>query len=420
VAWVQADYNRARTLLEESLLVYGELGDKWGCARSLHGLGETMLGQGNYAIARTLFEESLSLFRQLGDKLHGTFALLRLGTLAWYQNEYERARKLLEESLKLFGEVENKWGCAYSLLNLGGVACDRGEFEQALWLLEESLSLFREVGYKAGIAGALNYLGLVKLQQGEFEQAKIVCQESFELRRELGDKSGVGHCLEILASVALAQGAAKEAARLLGVADALRQALNAPLLPILHNQHEQTLGMVRTRLGKTEFAKAWMQGQNTDIYDLRTQWVPAIYDYKKEEYDFTTHSIEATTSADKEKLNKTEGVKPLKAVGIQKSSIMADAAQPSGRNRQSSIAATSGAHQSSIVNRQSSIPNTGLTAREIEVLRLVAQGLTNAQVAQQLMLASRTVNVHLTSIYGKLGVNSRVGATRYVYDHNLM
>src|SRR5205823_4977080 len=51
-----------------------------------------------------------------------------------------------------------------------------------------------------------------------------------------------------------------------------------------------------------------------------------------------------------------------------------------------------------------------LTARELEVLRLVAQGLTNSQVAAKLFVSPATINVHLTSIYSKLGVNSRNAA----------
>ena len=62
----------------------------------------------------------------------------------------------------------------------------------------------------------------------------------------------------------------------------------------------------------------------------------------------------------------------------------------------------------------------GLTAREVEVLRLVAQGLTDAQVAEQLVISPRTVNWHLTSIYSKLGVSSRSAATRYAIEHTLV
>ena len=62
----------------------------------------------------------------------------------------------------------------------------------------------------------------------------------------------------------------------------------------------------------------------------------------------------------------------------------------------------------------------GLKAREVEVLRLVAQGLTNEQVAEQLVISPRTVNTHLTKIYGKIGVSSRSAATRYAMEHHLI
>ena len=62
----------------------------------------------------------------------------------------------------------------------------------------------------------------------------------------------------------------------------------------------------------------------------------------------------------------------------------------------------------------------GLTPREVEVLRLVAQGMTNEQVANQLVISPRTVDTHLTSIYGKIGVSSRSAATRYAFEHRLV
>jgi DNA-binding NarL/FixJ family response regulator len=62
----------------------------------------------------------------------------------------------------------------------------------------------------------------------------------------------------------------------------------------------------------------------------------------------------------------------------------------------------------------------GLTVREVEVLRLVAQGLTDPQVAEQLVISPHTVNSHLKAIYGKLGVSSRSAATRYAIDHHLL
>lgn len=58
----------------------------------------------------------------------------------------------------------------------------------------------------------------------------------------------------------------------------------------------------------------------------------------------------------------------------------------------------------------------GLTRREREVLRLVAQGLRTAQIAAELEVSPLTVNVHLRAIYHKLGVRTRTAATRVAIE----
>jgi DNA-binding NarL/FixJ family response regulator len=63
---------------------------------------------------------------------------------------------------------------------------------------------------------------------------------------------------------------------------------------------------------------------------------------------------------------------------------------------------------------------SGLSQREVEVLRLVAQGLTDGAVAERLFISSRTVSQHLRSIYGKLNVSSRAAATRFAVEHQLV
>ena len=62
----------------------------------------------------------------------------------------------------------------------------------------------------------------------------------------------------------------------------------------------------------------------------------------------------------------------------------------------------------------------GLSAREAEVLCLVAAGLTNAEVAKELFISSRTVDWHVSSIYRKLGLHSRTEATRFAAEHGLL
>ncbi len=66
-----------------------------------------------------------------------------------------------------------------------------------------------------------------------------------------------------------------------------------------------------------------------------------------------------------------------------------------------------------------SSPND-LTEREVEVLRLVARGLTDAQVAELLVISPRTVNAHLRSIYSKLGITLRHAATLFALEQQLI
>ncbi|MGH3518362.1 MAG: response regulator transcription factor [Haloechinothrix sp.] len=62
----------------------------------------------------------------------------------------------------------------------------------------------------------------------------------------------------------------------------------------------------------------------------------------------------------------------------------------------------------------------GLTHRELGVLRLVATGATNREIAQALMISEKTVARHLSNMFGKLGVTTRAGPTAYAYEHDLV
>src|SRR6185436_6143931 len=61
-----------------------------------------------------------------------------------------------------------------------------------------------------------------------------------------------------------------------------------------------------------------------------------------------------------------------------------------------------------------------LTARELEILRLVAEGQTNGSIARELWVTEQTVKFHLSNTYRKLGVANRTEASRYAYMHDLM
>ena len=84
---------------------------------------------------------------------------------------------------------------------------------------------------------------------------------------------------------------------------------------------------------------------------------------------------------------------------------------------QTRTTASSPAPIAALVEQSSS--SLSLTPRECEVLQLLTQGLTSAQIAKELIITPLTVNSHVRSIYNKLGVTSRSAATRYAIEHQL-
>jgi DNA-binding CsgD family transcriptional regulator len=193
--------------------------------------------------------------------------------------------------------------------------------------------------------------------QHDYATALARYEESLLMARKVDSKCNVATCLEGLAGVRAAQGELSQSARLWGAAEALRETIDAPIPPVYRATYEQAVAAARTRLGEKAFAALWAEGRTMTPEQALTAQGPA------------TMTIEPSSAP------------PAK--------------------------------------RLPTYPD-GLTAREIEVLRLVAQGLKNEQVAERLVISPRTVDTHLTSIYSKIAVSSRSAATRYALEHHLV
>ncbi len=75
-------------------------------------------------------------------------------------------------------------------------------------------------------------------------------------------------------------------------------------------------------------------------------------------------------------------------------------------------------HASRVPTRKAA--STELSEREIEVLRLVARGLSNKEMAARLIISPKTVGHHVQHIYDKIGVSTRAGATLFAIQNNLL
>ena len=243
------------------------------------------------------------------------------------------------------------------------------------------------------MAAVLTNQGMLSLQQHDDERAARLCEESLTLRRTLGDKGGSAHTLTILGRVAFSQGNYQQAYAFYKEGLALREVageqdgvtevleglagicaaqgegkLAARLLGAAEMLCEAT-GIAFSPIDDTfhEHTKATIQAQ---------LGVEAFTTARDEGYHSTLEQVLALTSVMQCPKSASEPSKPLPSLH-------------------------------------------GLTDREMEVLRLVAQGLSDSGVAERLVISPRTVQGHVRSIFNKIHVRSRSAATRYALEHHL-
>lgn len=363
IAHAQNDTYRSEAAVQEGI----ELSAEVEIGRSLAASFRRMLGyaariRGDYERAKELAEESLTLSRQANDKVRMADALLELGANSNFLGDREQGRELLEEGIAICREAGYAWRLGDLLSSLGYFLLLDGEYERGAVLNEEAAALFRERGFKGNLQYTLDNLGWAALLGGDHERARTSYQESLTLCKELGDRLIAAESLEGMACVFAAEGVAEQAAILFGAARALREAVGYQHTPEEDALREPYLRAARSRLDGASWEEVLADGQAMQLDG-------AI------EYALGEAAPSTTT--------------------------------PSSTPEQRSNASLPG-HPG------------GLTSREIEVLGLVATGMTNAQVAQRLFLSPRTVQRHLNSIYHKLGVSSRTAATRFALEHDLV
>ncbi|GAC1427858.1 MAG: hypothetical protein PVS3B3_17790 [Ktedonobacteraceae bacterium] len=410
LAYNEDEHEQGVLLCTESLLLYRELGDVHGCAVSLYWLGQAACWKKHdYALATTYAEESLHLFEQTTDRSGVADAILLLAYIAMNQGIYTEAISRLEMGLTLFQQSDDLWGICYTLHYLGYVNFSIGNYETAKKLSEECMTISKKIGYRGGIANSFTLLGHIALKHGDLVTAHTLVEESLSLNRDSGgninisislarlakllfaegkyiaarrqyeecirllekvdDKEQLASCLEGLAEVLTAQEHAEWAVHLCGAAARLRQKIGTPMFPVDVADYERTLALAKTQLGDDAFLAAYEEGQTMSPMQALS------------EQQQTRKTSDALSAGD---------VRPLQQSNA--APILAMAA----------------------------IPYAGLTGREREVLRLIATGLTNSQVAKELSVSTLTVNAHLRSIYSKIGVPSRSAATRYAVEHGLV
>jgi tetratricopeptide (TPR) repeat protein len=201
------DITQAEQLLQQSLTIQQEAGERWGMAFSLHLLGLRASLRGDYATAQRLLRESLAIRSEIGDRWGMARSLSSLGRIAWrHLGAREEAKRLFQESQVIYRELGDRWAEQLSLDCTGYVARELGEYEQARQLHQDSLAVAKECGDLLGIAGSLENLGLVARDLGAYEEAEAYLQEGLAIRVEVGHQFSIAVSLENMGDLALALG----------------------------------------------------------------------------------------------------------------------------------------------------------------------------------------------------------------------
>ena len=394
LAYIQGDYERAETLCKESLALYRELEDLPGMAHSLHELGLVSSTRGDIATARSLLAESLALARAVDDEQLVSWALLHQGQVESGQGEYARARALFEESLAIHRRLQNKRLIAQTLSQLAQVLfVSQSDQAKVPSLLEECLVVSREIGFTQGIAAAFWLSGQVALGQGDLVTARALAEKSVVLYKEMGYRHGTAESLSALGKVLAAEGDYAAA-----------QALDEESLALSGALDEKWV-IAACLVGMGEIVAA----------QQKLAWAAQLWGAAEALRDAIGVPIQPVERADYER--------SLSAARVHLGERAFAAAWAQGRSMTPEQALAAQGQKPTPTPTTTMIPPptypAGLTARQVEVLRLVAGGLTDVQVAEKLVLSPRTVHAHISSIYSKLGVTSRSAATRYAIEHHL-
>ena len=259
LALLQCDYAPAVRRCEAALRLYRELDHAMGIAGALQVLGSVAREQGRYARAMELHAESLAVAGAMGDRWGVASAHSYLAFASWLQRDFARAAEEASVALGASRELGDVEGAAWALISLGTVARYQGEVERAALLLTESRALSEGIGFREGLAWSAEQLGLLGAVDGD-PAAITLLRRSLELHTELRDRWRMSSVLEDLAAIALALGKARQAGRLLGAAEAIREAIGTVIAPCERPQHVQTLAAVRSALGEEQFAATRQQG----------------------------------------------------------------------------------------------------------------------------------------------------------------
>lgn len=429
--WFHGNYqSEGRHWLERALVrIEGSKSRTAAHALALFGAGRLATAVGPFHLASVRLTKSVGIFKELADWRHAAYALVSEGYILLEDGEYAKGRARCAESVEISRNLGDNWLLAFALTGLGQILADSNS-PDARAVFAEALRLAHTQDDKLLTARILGYLSEVDLREGDFARARERRQEMLALFRALRSKHGTAWALLGLGEVARSEGDLGEAEELYEESRALFHEVGLSLASPLYG-----LGAVAQLRG--DAPRAWdlfkqslrarqqdgaKQGVAEALAGLAGVAAEVGQPLIAARFFGAAEAVREAIEIDIRPYNRApyDRYLPLARAGVSQHAFAAAWAEGRGMTLEQALAEAEPITLALGVAPAAPLDPHGLTAREREVLRLLARGLSNAQISEKLIISPRTVNTHLTAIYGKLGVNSRAAATRYALDHHLL
>jgi predicted ATPase/DNA-binding CsgD family transcriptional regulator len=377
-------YHEARSWLEQAAQLTAGMSPPVR-AGALAGAGVLAFLQCDYALATERLRQVRALREEQDDQVGVAAALQRLGSIAREQGRYREARLLHEASMAAWASLEEPAGVAASEDYLGFVAWLDGDFAQAREHCSRAAGYFAAAGRRQETASALINLGVANRYGGDPQRAAEQLTEALTISRELGYLEGVAWALAELGAITAASGGdGADGGQLL--AEALRT-------------HFQLGDRWRTASVLEAIAATTAEAEPATAVTLLS-----VADALRRTLGTPVPPAERP-AVDSARAAAQRAVEPAlfaKSWASGQSMPLPDAVELAclRTGTRAGPAAAAGAARL----------GTGLTEREIAVLRLISQGLTNREIGSRLFISAGTAGVHVSNILRKLGVTSRVQA----------
>jgi len=364
-----------------------------------------------------------------------TELLLWLAGAGWWYWEPAEGSRALERGLAIVGDASSRCGeRALLLAAMGELAMWLGNVGQATTLLSESLTLAQQIDHPRAMALAQLWLGVVMAGEGEFERAESLGTKalSYWQRTEPGWWR-IGDALYNLGTIALRRGNVEAAETRFGQTLEAARAIPADLSMALALEALGTCAWERRdhRRAAQLFAESLTivrDGRDPVAVLLAVKSLAAVAAVMGDPVKATRLFGAAEALRERHGIDVPPAERPrlerdIAAARARLAGAAFTAAWAAGRTLPMAVVITEALAVAHEVHQPvpPDVPNRGgLTQREAEVLRLLAEGRSDREIAAELYISPKTVGTHVSNLLGKLGVPSRAAAVAHVHRHGLV